>query len=244
MMWEGYFVQFAQTAKGGFYSEVEATHLWHEMRRDPAVDKDNLGPAKTPTRCRVPTYDEVSHSIKFTHDKKQGLQSKKDTKNVFAEQVAKDRRLLLQGHEQGALNKHGEVLDFQGAISGMPSSSACGTGGKFGAGGSGFAGQGAIIPDISVLRGELEEKGEATAGTENAKEGAANGDDAGGNAPEETKKGDRGSKRLGDGEPPLPKKQRWFDFDAARSSETFCLQSLMFLCAGICIRCLIRCVLL
>ena len=51
MMWEGYFVQFAQTAKGGFYSEVEATQRWHEMRRDPAVNKDSLGPAKAPTRC-------------------------------------------------------------------------------------------------------------------------------------------------------------------------------------------------
>ena len=170
----------------------------------------------------MPTYDE--DSIEFTHDKKQDLQSKKDTKNV----------LPLQGHEQWALNKHGEVLDF----------SVCGTGGKFCADCSGFAGQGTIIPDISVLKGELEEKEEATAGAENAKKGAANGDDAGGNAPEETKNGNRGSKRLGDGEPPLPKKQRWFDFDAARSSETFYLQSLMFLCAGICIRCLIRCVLL
>jgi hypothetical protein len=213
---------------------------------DPATDKDNLGPSKAPRRCCVPTYDEVSHGSKLSHGKQQDLQTRKDTKNVSPDQAAKDRRSLLHGHERGALNKHGEVLDFQGAMAGMLSSSACGTGGKFGAGGSGFAGQGAFIPDISVLRSELEEKEEATAGAENAKEGAANGDDAGCNAPEETKNGNRGSKRPGDGEPPLPKKQRWCDvdaIDAARSSDKFCLQSLTFLCAGICIRCLIRCVL-
>jgi hypothetical protein len=241
MMWEGYFVQFAQTAKGGSHSKEEARLRWHEMLGSPWVDKDNRGPARSPRRCRVPIYDE--DSTQFTHDKKQDLQSKKDTKNVFAEL----RRWPLQGHEQWALHKHGAVLDFQGAISGMLSSSACGTGGKFCAGGSGFAGQGAIIPDISVLKRELEEKGEATAGAENAKEGAANGDDAGGNAPEETKNGNCGSKRPGDGELPLPKKQRWCDvdaIDAARSSDKFCLQSLMFLCAGICIRCSICCALL
>jgi hypothetical protein len=235
MMWEGYFVQFAQTAKGGSYSEKEARQRWHEMLGSPWVDKDNRGPARSPRRCRVPMYDE--DSIQFTHDKKQDLQSKKDTKNVFAEQDAKDRRWPLQGHEQWALNKHGEVLDF----------SVCGTGGKFCADCSGFAGQGTIIPDISVLKGELEEKEEATAGAENAKKGAANGDDAGGNAPEETKNGNCGSKRPGDGEPPLPKKQRWCDvdaIDAARSSDKFCLQSLTFLCAGICIRCSICCALL
>ena len=60
MMWEGYFVQFAQTAKGGSYSEKEAMQRWHEMLGSPWVDKDNRGPARSPRRCRVPMYDEVS----------------------------------------------------------------------------------------------------------------------------------------------------------------------------------------
>ena len=233
MMWEGYYVEFAQKAKGGAYTEEEARKRWKEMLEDPAIDKDNLGPSKAPRRCCVSTYDEVSHGSKLTHGKQQDLQTRKDTKNVSPEQAAKDRRALLHGHERGALNKHGEVLDFQGAMAGMLSSSACGTGGKFGAGGSSFAGHGAFIPDLAVLRSELQEKKEAGAGAEDPTEEAGKGDNAGGNAPEDTEKGKRGSKRPSDDDPPLPKKARWFDVDAARSLETCCLQSLMFFCASI-----------
>jgi hypothetical protein len=118
-------------------------------------------------------------------------------------------------------------------MAGMLSSSACGTGGKFGAGGSSFAGHGAFIPDLAVLRSELEEKEEAGAGAEDQTEEAGKGDNAGGNAPEDTEKGKRGSKRPSDDDPPLPKKARWFDVDAARSLGTCCLQSLVFFCASI-----------
>lgn len=220
MMWEGYFVEFAQKPKGGSHTEEEARKKWKEMLEDPSVEKDELGPAKASRRCCVPMFDEVAHGSKLTHGKEQILQKNKDSKNVTVEQAGKDRRLLLQGHERGALSKNGEHLDFGGAVSGMLSSNACGTGGtKLSASGSGFAGQGAFIPDISALRRDMEE--EEMEAAELADEKNKDSGDAGGEAPTETEKGSKGTKRTAGSEAllPPPKKTRWFDSEAARDLE-------------------------
>ena len=238
IMWEGYFVEFAQKPKGGSHTEAEARKRWKEMLEDPAVDKDDLGPAKAPRRCCVPTFDEVSHGSKLSHGKVQDLQTKKDTKNVSAEQAAKDRRMLLRGHERGALNKNGELLDFGGAVSGMLASSACGIGGTLGAGGSAFAGQGAFIPDISMLKKELEEE-EAAAAAEDAPEVAATGNGAGGAAPDETEQENRGKKRPANAEAPPTKKQRWFDAEAAWSLGTFCAELDIHFCGCVFCSCVV-----
>ena len=124
----------------------------------------------------------------------------------------------MQGHERGALNKNGEVLDFGGAISGMLANSACGIGCKLGAGGGGFAGQGAFVPDISMLKKEIEEE-EATAATEDVTEEASAGSGAGGMAPDE-ESGKHGKKRAAEFEAPPPKKVRWFDAEAVWSLGT------------------------
>ena len=236
MMWEGYFVEFAQKPKGGSHTEQEARKRWKEMLEDPTIDKDDLGPAKAPRRCCVPTYDEVSHGSKLSHGKQQELHSKKDAKNVSAEQAAKDRRLLMQGHDRGALNKNGELLDFGGAISGMLANSACGVGGKLGAGGSGFAGQGAFIPDISMLKREIEEEEAAAAGEETEGRASA-GNGAGGSTPDETANGKPGKKRPADSEMPPPKKARWFDAEAAWTLGAFSVELDVYFFEGVFFTC-------
>ena len=228
MMWEGYFVEFAQKPKGGSYTEEEARKRWKEMLEDPDVEKDNLGPAKSSRRCCVATYDEVSHGSKLSHAKTQDLLIKKDAKNVSAEQAAKDRRSLLQGHERGALNKNGEILDFAGAISGMLANSSCGVGGKLGAGGGGFAGHGAFVPDISMLKKEIEEDESGAAPGGSAEEPNA-GKGAGGGAPDE-ESGKPGKKRPAEQESPPPKKAKWFDAEAAWNLETLHLASFFAEC--------------
>jgi len=210
MMWEEYYVEFAKKTKGGSLSEAAARARWKEMLQDPAVEKDQNGPPEAPTRCLVPMFDEVAHGSKLTHTKSQGLQTKKDQKNVSAEQAAKDRRLLLQGHERGALNKNGEAMDFMGAVSGMLANTACGLSGRLGASGSAFSGKGAFIPDIKVLKDEMEED-EAAAAEKNPAEPAA------------SSEGTTSGKRPGeapDTMPPPLKKARWFDVAAAHRLES------------------------
>ena len=221
MMWEGYFVEFAQKPKGGSHTEEEARKRWKEMLEDPDVEKDNLGPTKSPRRCCVATYDEVSHGSKLSHAKTQDLLIKKDAKNVTHEQAAKDRRALLQGHERGALNKNGELLDFAGAISGMLANSSCGVGGKLGAGGGGFAGHGAFVPDISMLKKEIEED-DSGAALEGSTEEANAVKGAGGGTPDE-ESGKSDKKRPAELETPPPKKAKWFDAEAAWNLDTFFL---------------------
>lgn len=216
MMWEGYYVEFAQKPKGGSHSESAARQRWKEMVDDPTVEKDEQGPAHAPKRCLVPMFDEVSHGSKLSHAKTQELQSKKDTKNVSAEQAAKDRRLLLQGHERGALNKNGEALDFVGAVSGMLANSACGLNGKLGASGSAFAGKGAFIPDIKVLKEELDDDEPMEQKDPEAASSAAEGSGA--------------NKRVGEspqaGQETPAKKIRWFDVAGASPSESQASRSL------------------
>ena len=78
MMWEGYFVEFAQKPKGGSHTEEEARKKWKEMLEDPGVEKDELGPAKSSRRCLVPMFDEISHGSKLTHGKEQISQTRKE----------------------------------------------------------------------------------------------------------------------------------------------------------------------
>jgi len=214
MMWEGWYVEWAQKPKGGSYSEQDARRRWREMLEDPAVEKDDKGPPQAPVRCLVAVADEVSFGSKLSHAKTQEMQSKKDQKNVAAEVAARDRRLLLQGHERGALNKNGEALDFTGAMTGMLANSSCGVSGKLGAGGSAFAGQGEFIPDIKVLKEDLEDE---EAAPDADKRGA------GGEAPDgsagtgSTTASSGAQKRPAETDLPPAKKARWFDSAAVRA---------------------------
>ena len=214
LMWEEYYVEFAKKPKGGSLSEAAARQKWKDMVADPEVEKDENGPPEAPTRCLVAMFDEVTQGSKLTHGKSQELQSKKDAKNVTMEQASKDRRSIMMGHERGSLNRHGEALDFAGALSGMLANTASGSGGKVAAPGSAFAGKGAFIPYVKVLREELEEdeaeKQPAGAG------GSAPGSKDSEAASDPTKKRAGGESPGGD--PPPAKKPRWFDAAAARGS--------------------------
>jgi hypothetical protein len=61
MMWSGHYLSFAQTPKGGGYSEREAKARWQQMKDDPDTIKDEKGPAHAPTRpCQFDCHRDVA----------------------------------------------------------------------------------------------------------------------------------------------------------------------------------------
>ena len=95
-----------------------------------------------------------------------------------------------------------------GAVSGMLANSACGLSGKLGASGSAFAGKGAFIPDIKVLRDEMED------------DEAEHKQPAAGAAPDSSSSGKRPAETTPEKPEQPTKKVRWFDVAAASRSES------------------------
>ena len=209
MMWEGEYMEFAQTAKAGFLTKAEAEANWARFLVDDDVEKDKFGPRNF-KRCWVKVRDSITRFDEVAKDKELSQEEKLGKKTTAEQMRTKLKQLLgstgLDAHDPMAFD------DLMGAVR-----KCMGSAGSS----SVFEGDGVLAPDVSSMMKDVHAK---RRGTKRKAEGESQDDD------EESSESANGegncpkSKEAG-GKLPTPKKAKqdgegeWFDEAKARKAE-------------------------